>query len=151
MSGKAIACSKIGSLTEFGNFFRSPVFFVFTVFNLFFPFFQDSLSYKRSDANIYFLLSKENPQPAQILLIFEDRDEVKLLARFFSVEHKFHLNLGGTEIENQSGLLKPIRYVCKETSENRILSIKLLKRKLLRFDFHDTVYLINILDHFEHD
>ena len=120
-------------------------------FQSFFPFFLDSLSYRRSDANSYVLLRNENPQPVQILLFFEDRDEVKVLARFFSVEEKIDLNLGGTELEDQSGLLKPLGYVCKATSENRVLSIKLLKSKLIRFGFRDTVYLINILDHFEHD
>ena len=145
MSGKAITCRKIRSLAEFGQSFRGPVFFAVTVFNLF-PFFLDSLSYRRSDANSYVLLSNENPQLVQILLFFEDRDEVKVLARFFSVEEKIDLNLGGTELEDQSGLLKPPGYVCKATSENRFLSIKLLKSKLIGFDFRDTVYLIKNLD-----
>ena len=122
------------------------LFFAVTVFNLFF-----SSPYRRSDAKSDVLLSNENSQPVQILLLFEDRDEVKVLARFFSVEEKIDFNLGGTELEDQSGLLKLLGYVCKATSENRVLSIKLLKSKLLRFDFRDTVYLINILDHLEHD
>ena len=116
-----------------------------------FPSLLDSLSYRRSNSNSFVLLREDPPEAAQILLFFEESNSIKCYVECFNVVVVIRLDLQGTVFESAEKLFRPLAYVIGETVEKKQVSVNSITRKLAKFEFRNLVYLLSLLNHFEHD
>ena len=116
-----------------------------------FPSLLDSLSYRRSNSNSFVLFREDPPEAAQILLFFEESNSIKCYVECFNVVDVIRLDLQGTVFESAEKLFRPLAYVIGETVEKKQVSVNSITRKLAKFEFRNLVYLLSLLNHFEHD